>query len=213
MHAPPVPAGGRSSKNRGRSWRAAERRWQRNHDTLRRWLREYGEAAIKKQFPGRTAPYVEPCPGGCFYYRSPGHLDGTSGADPRLLSSWEWQTFSPQFRSGVDLTHGDGPRVLNAREVGRRSSIYCTVVDRRTKWGNPFEMKREDQRDAVIEQFRIWIVQQPALMAVLPELYFKHLICWCAPKRCHADVLLDLLYHRLFGTRLTRARDGTEKLC
>jgi hypothetical protein len=147
-----------------------------------------------------VVPYIDGGPGG-FYYRTPGHLDGSRGADPRLLSSWEWQTFSPQFRSGVDLEHGDGPQVLNAREVGRRSSIYCTVVDRRTKWGNPFEMKSEDQRDAVIEQYRIWIVQQPALLAALPELYFKHLICWCAPKRCHAHVLLDLLYRGSFLAR------------
>jgi hypothetical protein len=29
-------------------------------------------------------------------------------------------------------------------------------------------------------------------MAALPELRGKDLICWCAPKPCHADVLLDL---------------------
>ena len=29
-------------------------------------------------------------------------------------------------------------------------------------------------------------------MAALPELRSKDLVCWCAPKPCHADVLLEL---------------------
>ena len=35
-------------------------------------------------------------------------------------------------------------------------------------------------------------MNQPALLARLPELKGKRLICWCAPLRCHGDVL-----HRL----------------
>jgi hypothetical protein len=35
-------------------------------------------------------------------------------------------------------------------------------------------------------------MQQPALLAKLDGLAGKHLICWCAPARCHADVLLRL---------------------
>jgi hypothetical protein len=53
-------------------------------------------------------------------------------------------------------------------------------------------MQSEAERDAVIDRYREWIVQQPELIAALPELQHKHLICWCAPKRCHAEVLLDL---------------------
>jgi hypothetical protein len=35
-------------------------------------------------------------------------------------------------------------------------------------------------------------MQQPALLQALHELKGKDLICWCAPERCHADVLLEL---------------------
>ena len=35
-----------------------------------------------------------------------------------------------------------------------------------------------------------WIAQQPALLAALGELRGKHLVCWCAPERCHAELLL-----------------------
>jgi hypothetical protein len=44
----------------------------------------------------------------------------------------------------------------------------------------------------VIAKYRPWIVRQPALMAALHELRGKHLVCWCAPERCHAEVLIKL---------------------
>ena len=59
-------------------------------------------------------------------------------------------------------------------------------------WGNPFVIGRDSSRDEVIAKYRAWIVRQPALMAALPELRGKNLVCWCAPERCHADVLIEL---------------------
>jgi len=51
---------------------------------------------------------------------------------------------------------------------------------------------RDGSRDEVIAKYRAWIVRQPALMAALHELRGKSLLCWCAPGRCHADVLMEL---------------------
>jgi hypothetical protein len=84
------------------------------------------------------------------------------------------------------------PEVLNAREVGRRSTPDRVFVARGSKWGNPFVIRRDGSRDEVIAKYRAWLLEQPALMAALPELRGKDLICWCAPERCHADVLLEL---------------------
>jgi hypothetical protein len=58
--------------------------------------------------------------------------------------------------------------------------------------GIPFVIGRDGTRDEVIAKYRAWIVRQPALMAVLGELKGKDLVCWCAPERCHAEVLIDL---------------------
>jgi hypothetical protein len=33
---------------------------------------------------------------------------------------------------------------------------------------------------------------QPALLVDLHELRGKDLVCWCAPHRCHAEVLAEL---------------------
>jgi hypothetical protein len=76
-------------------------------------------------------------------------------------------------------------KVLNARQVGKRPMPDRVYVGRPSKWGNPFVIGRDGSRDA-------WIVQQPALMVALHELHSKDLVCWCAPERCHADVLIEL---------------------
>ena len=82
--------------------------------------------------------------------------------------------------------------VLNARRVGKQSAPDRVYVGRPGKWGNPFVLGRDGTRDEVIAKYRAWIAQQPALMAALHELRGKHLVCWCAPERCHADVLIEL---------------------
>jgi hypothetical protein len=61
-----------------------------------------------------------------------------------------------------------------------------------SKWANPFTIGRDGTRDEVIEKYRAWIVQQQDLKAALHELRGKTPACWCAPERCHADVLLEM---------------------
>jgi hypothetical protein len=83
-------------------------------------------------------------------------------------------------------------KVLNAKQVGKLSTPDRIYVGRPGKWGNPFVIGRDGARDDVIAKYCAWIVQQPSLMAALHELRGKTLVCWCAPERCHADVLLAL---------------------
>jgi hypothetical protein len=66
---------------------------------------------------------------------------------------------------------------------------------RGSKWGNPFIMLDESdtERERVVEAYRDWIVTQPELMSCLEDLRGKRLGCWCAPRRCHGDVLVELL--------------------
>ncbi len=70
------------------------------------------------------------------------------------------------------------------------------LIDRRTKWGNPFPISNVrgegDSRADVIRKYRAWIQGQPELMAALPELKGKVLVCWCAPLPCHGQVLAEL---------------------
>jgi len=83
-------------------------------------------------------------------------------------------------------------KVLNAKQVGTRLTADRVYVGRPSKWGNPFVIGRDGARDQVIAKYRAWLMSQPALIAELHELRGKNLVCWCAPERCHADVLAEL---------------------
>lgn len=60
-------------------------------------------------------------------------------------------------------------------------------------FGNPFRVTSELPRGQAIAQYRQWIQSQPALLARLEELRGKRLGCWCKPRACHGDVLVELL--------------------
>lgn len=61
-----------------------------------------------------------------------------------------------------------------------------------SKWANPFKITGNITREQAIERYRAWIQEQPHLMACIGELHGKVLGCWCAPKACHGDVLVEL---------------------
>lgn len=81
-----------------------------------------------------------------------------------------------------------------SKVVHCKKEEYDVLIDRRTKWGNPFHMRSQDyrERDRVINAYREWIVTQPKLMESLHELKGKTLGCHCAPMPCHGDVLAEL---------------------
>jgi transcriptional regulator with XRE-family HTH domain len=66
-------------------------------------------------------------------------------------------------------------------------------VDRRTPWGNPFEMPADGDRSTVVAHYQWhYIPHKPSLTSRIHELKGKALGCWCAPEECHADVLAEL---------------------
>ena|SRR3990167_9936499 len=83
------------------------------------------------------------------------------------------------------------PKVLNKYKDGiPDGAVY---IGRPTKWGNPFVMGRGLSREFVIEQYREWLFERPELIeAAKRELSGKDLICYCAPKACHGDVLIEV---------------------
>lgn len=63
-------------------------------------------------------------------------------------------------------------------------------IDRRTPWGNPFELPADGDRDTVIRNYeQHYLPYKPSLLDRLHELKGKALGCWCAPEPCHGDVL------------------------
>jgi len=60
-----------------------------------------------------------------------------------------------------------------------------------SKWGNPYTIGRDGDRDEVCDKYERWFFTQPPLIASLPELVGKTLGCFCKPKRCHGDFLVE----------------------
>ena len=83
------------------------------------------------------------------------------------------------------------PHVLNKHKHGiPAGAVY---IGRPSKWGNPFEIGKDGDRDEVIGKYREWLFKQPGLVAqAKSELAGKDLVCFCAPKGCHGDVLLEV---------------------
>lgn len=73
------------------------------------------------------------------------------------------------------------------------------------RFGNPFCLGSEQERERVIGQFRAWLEtgetfgcldatpeRREWILANLDTLRGKRLGCWCAPKRCHGEVLAEM---------------------
>jgi hypothetical protein len=78
------------------------------------------------------------------------------------------------------------------RVVHCKKQTYDVYIGRPSKWGNPFVVGEDGTREQVIQKYRVWLLEQPDLLASLPELKGKVLGCWCAPRACHGDVLAEL---------------------
>jgi ParB-like chromosome segregation protein Spo0J len=65
-------------------------------------------------------------------------------------------------------------------------------VDRKSKWGNPFELPDDGSRDDVCNHYRDHYFPHKPSLSDVSGLRGKALGCWCSPDRCHADHLADL---------------------
>lgn len=82
------------------------------------------------------------------------------------------------------------PRIYNKhRDEVPIDAVYCM---RPSKWGNPFVIGVDGNRDDVCDKYEAWLPTQPHLMADLHELTGRDLVCCCEPLRCHCRTLLRL---------------------
>lgn len=91
------------------------------------------------------------------------------------------------------------------RIVHCKKERFDVYIGRPSKWGNPFSHKegtiamyKVSSREEAIDAYREWISNGDGkhLLEDLHELEGKVLGCWCKPKSCHGDVLVELLEKR-----------------
>lgn len=95
-------------------------------------------------------------------------------------------------------------KVGNIRTHKKDGSI-AIKVDRSSVLGNPFYMADESKRDAVCDKYETYFkkkIEDGLDVAFINEvnrineLSQEHdvtLLCWCYPKRCHAETIADYL--------------------
>lgn len=76
--------------------------------------------------------------------------------------------------------------------VNCRCEPYDIYIGRPSKWENPYRIGVDGTRKQVIEKYRTMILNS-TLKNDLEELKGKTLGCWCKPKQCHGDVLVELV--------------------
>lgn len=74
-----------------------------------------------------------------------------------------------------------------------KKAKFDVYIGRPHKWGNPFIIGKDGDRNEVIDKYRKWIMRSPAMLDSLHELDGKVLGCWCRPHNCHGDVLVELI--------------------
>lgn len=88
------------------------------------------------------------------------------------------------------------------RVVNLRKEKYDVYIGRAGKgkdgyFGNPFPLESEEDREAVIDQYRIYfngrITADHDFKRRILELKGKVLGCFCKPKLCHGDVIVEFL--------------------
>jgi hypothetical protein len=86
----------------------------------------------------------------------------------------------------------EGSYVQGSQQARERQPRRCGLHRTRSKWGNPFRIGIDGDRPAVIVKYERWLRNQHHLLRALDELRGHDLLCFCAPKACHGDLLLRL---------------------
>jgi hypothetical protein len=76
-------------------------------------------------------------------------------------------------------------------------------IDRKTEWGNPFEMPGDGDRAEVCGKFqRFYFPQKDSLLTKTEGLSGKVLGCWCHPEQCHGHIIAAAVNREAQGERI-----------
>ena len=90
----------------------------------------------------------------------------------------------------------------DTRVVHVNHEDYDVYIGRPSEWGNPYSHIKDRKtkaefivktREESISKYKEWILNQPQLLEKLESLQGKKLGCWCKPKSCHGDILVQLI--------------------
>lgn len=83
-------------------------------------------------------------------------------------------------------------RVVNKQ----RTKLYDVYIGRPGKFGNPFVIGKDGNREQVLAKYKKWMFAPSQIRLrqdMKRELQGKTLACWCAPLPCHGDVIASFV--------------------
>jgi len=125
-----------------------------------------------------------------------------------IVVDGEWLKGGVKAPSGSAVPSKKGGRVIwvanrktgfNMDKPGRKF-----LIDRTSPLGNPYKIGPDGTREEVIEKYRRYVNTNlsPRALRTLQKIReaLKEedvvLVCWCAPKPCHGDIIKDILQRR-----------------
>jgi hypothetical protein len=102
----------------------------------------------------------------------------------------------------------NGQRLVLPLTVVKRKGYYAklgvneTYIGRPSRWGNPFKIGPDGDRQQVCIKYYHYVKSNPLLMMQIDTLRGKSLACFCAPELCHGHILGLILYEKLTTPRL-----------
>ncbi len=87
------------------------------------------------------------------------------------------------------------------RESWDKNSPDFFYIGRKNSWmgldespfHNPFVLKSEYDREKILSKYRDYVFSSKEIIENLPTLIGKELWCYCSPKTCHGEVLVEAL--------------------
>lgn len=95
--------------------------------------------------------------------------------------------------------------ILSTHYIGR--SMRGNALYKGSPLANPFKVGRDGSREVVVSKYNDWLKSKyrdkdseeyRELMIILEYSLSLHgisLVCWCAPKKCHGDVIKKAILH------------------
>jgi hypothetical protein len=93
---------------------------------------------------------------------------------------------------------------MKSKVVKVNKEPYDVFIGRPSKWGNPFSIGMDGNRQEVLEMYERWLNGEieapkhhhwyvPPTKEEILTLKGKILGCFCKPKACHGDILLKII--------------------
>jgi hypothetical protein len=94
----------------------------------------------------------------------------------------------------ANMREQDGQQIDAALLAWAEANDRFARIDRKTEWGNPFEIPDDGERADVDGKFsKFYLPYKDGLLSRMPSLRGKVLGCWCHPEECHGHIIAEIV--------------------